>query len=139
MRAFPLESRRLSNGVYTIVLAGGTGLGIILIPNQMKSMFGLPSQDPMISGVVGSVFLAFALLSILGLRSPLKFVPVLLLQLCYKLIWFIGVILPLWIQGQLPIYAISFIAIFASYIIGDLIAIPFPYVFTKQSELASGN
>ena len=133
MRAFPLESRRLSNGVYTIVLAGGTGLGIILIPNQMKSMFGLLSQVPMISGVVGSVFLAFALLSILGLRSPLKFVPVLLLQLCYKLIWFIGVILPLWIQGQLPIYAISFIAIFASYIIGDLIAIPFPYVFAKQS------
>ena len=54
-RVFPLESRRLSNGVYTIVLAGGTGLGIILIPNQMKSMFGLPSQDPMISGVVGGV------------------------------------------------------------------------------------
>ena len=119
--------------IYTIVGAGGFGLGIIGIPNVMKSVFRWPSQDPIVFGVTGSVYLAFAILSILGLRSPLKFVPVLLLQLCYKLIWFIGVILPLWIQGQLPIYAISFIAIFASYIIGDLIAIPFPFVFAKQS------
>src|SRR4030067_3143930 len=114
--------------IYTIVGAGGFGLGIIVIPNIMKSVFRWPSQDPIVFGVTGSVYLAFAILSILGLRSPLKFVPVLLLQLCYKLIWFIGVILLLWIQGSLPIYAISFIAIFESYIIGDRVAIPFPFV-----------
>ena len=120
--------------VYTIVGAGAFGLGIVAIPKVMKSLFGLPSQDPIIFGIIGSIYMAFGLLSILGLRDPLKFVPVLLLQLFYKLVWFIDVILPLLIRGELPSYAVSFMVIFATYIIGDLIAIPFSYVFAKQSE-----
>src|SRR4030042_6851544 len=114
--------------IYTIVGAGGFGLGIIVIPNVMKSVFRWPSQDPIVFGVTGSVYLAFAILSILGLRSPLKFVPVLLLQLCYKVVWFIGVVLPLLVAGEFPMYAILLVVIFATYIIGDLIAIPFSYV-----------
>lgn len=120
--------------IYTIVGAGGFGLGIIVIPNIMKSVFGWPSQDPIVFGVTGSVYLAFAILSILGLRSPLRFVPVLLLQLCYKVVWFIGVILPLLVIGEFPMYAVLLVIIFATYIIGDLIAIPFSYVFAKQSD-----
>jgi hypothetical protein len=69
---------------------------------------------------------------VLGLRAPLKIAPVLVLQLSYKVIWFVGVILPLLISGQFPPYAILFVAIFASFIIGDLIAIPFAYVFGKE-------
>jgi hypothetical protein len=69
---------------------------------------------------------------VLGLRAPLKIAPVLVLQLSYKVIWFVGVILPLLISGQFPPYAILFVAIFASFIIGDLIAIPFPYVYGKE-------
>jgi hypothetical protein len=120
--------------IYTIVGAGGFGLGIIVIPNVMKSVFRWPSQDPIVFGVTGSVYLAFAILSILGLRSPLRFVPVLLLQLCYKVVWFIGVILPLLVVGEFPMYAVLLVVIFATYIIGDLIAIPFSYVFAKQSD-----
>jgi hypothetical protein len=78
--------------------------------------------------------LAFGLLSILGLRSPLKFVPVLLIQLCYKSIWFIGVVLPLLVTGHFPSYAIPTVIIFATYIVGDLIAIPFSYAFAKESN-----
>ena len=117
--------------IYTIVGAGGFGLGIIVIPNVMKSVFRWPDQDPIVFGVVGSVYLAFGLLSILGLRAPLKFVPVLLLQLLYKAIWFLGVVLRLLVVGQFPMYAIMLVVIFATYIIGNLIAIPFSYVFAK--------
>jgi len=106
--------------------------GMIVIPEVIKSMFKWPAEEPIAFGIVGSVYVTFGLLSILGLRSPLKFVPVLLMQLCYKSIWFIGVFLPLLLTGQFPYYAILFIIIFATYIIGDLIAIPFSYVFTKQ-------
>jgi hypothetical protein len=120
--------------IYTIVGAGGFGLGIIVIPNVMKSVFRWPSQDPIVLGVTGSVYLAFAILSVLGLRSPLKFVPVLMLQLCYKVVWFIGVVLPLLVAGEFPMYAILHVVIFATYIIGGLIAIPFSYVFAKQSD-----
>jgi len=120
--------------IWTIVGAGGFGLGIIVIPNIMKSIFGWPTQDPIVYGVTGSVWLAFGIISILGLRSPLKFVPVLLLQLCYKSIWFIGVVLPLLVVGKFPLYAILHVVVMASYIIGDLITIPFSYVFAKQSD-----
>ena len=120
--------------IYTIVGAGGFGVGIIVIPDVMRSVFRWPSGDPIAFGVTGSVYLSFALLCILGVRSPLKFVPVLLLQLSYKVVWFIGVILPLLAVGRFPTYAILHVAIFASYIIGDLIAIPFSYVFARQSD-----
>ena len=120
---------------YTIVGAGGFGLGIIAIPNTMRSVFSWPNQDPIVFGITGSVYLAFGILSILGLRSPLKFVPILLLQLSYKTIWFIGIILPMLLSGEFMTYGLLHVTIFASYIIGDLIAIPFSYVFAKQSQL----
>jgi len=120
--------------IYTIIGAGGFGLGIIVIPKVMLSIFGWPNQDPIVFGVTGSVYLSFALLSILGLRAPLKFVPVLLLQLSYKVVWFIGVIIPIIFAGKFPVYAILLVIIFATYIIGDLIAIPFSYVFAKSTD-----
>jgi hypothetical protein len=120
--------------IYTIVGAGGFGLGMIIMPGFMQSSFGWPSQDPIVLGICGSVYFAFALLSILGLRSPLKFAPVLLLQLSYKVVWFIGVILPILIAGKFPSYAVLYVLIFATYIIGDLIAIPFSYVFAKETD-----
>jgi hypothetical protein len=120
--------------VYTIIGAGGFGLGIIIMPEFVRSKFCLPSQDPIVFGVCGSVYLSFALLSILGLRSPLKFVPILLLQLSYKVVWFIGVILPILFAGKFPTYALLYVVIYATYIIGDLIAIPFSYVFATQSR-----
>jgi hypothetical protein len=119
--------------MYTIVGAGGFGLGIIFLPEVIKSMFRWPVNEPVAFGVIGSVYAAFGLLSLLGLRSPLKFTPVLLLQLCYKSIWFIGVLLPLLINSHFPAYGITLVVIFASYIIGDLIAIPFSYVFAKEA------
>ena len=120
--------------IYTIVGAGGFGLGIITMPDVMRSMFGWPGQDPIVLGVTGSVNLSFALLSVLGLRSPLKFTPVLLLELSYKVVWFIGVILPIVVTAKFPSYALVYVIIFATFIIGDLIAIPFWYVFAKQAD-----
>lgn len=119
---------------YTIAVAGGFGLGAILSPNLIQSVFNMPAQDPIVFGVVGSVYLAFALLSILGLRSPLKFSPILLLQLCYKVVWFVGIIIPLLVAGNFPTHAIVFVVVFATFIIGDLIAIPFSYIFAQQSK-----
>jgi hypothetical protein len=120
--------------IYTIVVAGLFGLGIIVVPEMIKSKFTWPVEEPLAFGIIGSVYMAFGLLSILGLRSPLKFTPILLLQLCYKTIWFIGVVLPLWITGHFPSYAIPTVIIFATFIVGDLIAIPFSYVFAKEPK-----
>lgn len=118
--------------IYTVISAGLLGLGVVLAPDYVISMMGWPLQDPVIFGVFGSVYVAFGLVAIMGLRSPLKFSPVLLLQLSYKIIWFAGVALPLAVKEQFPAYGYVFAAIFLSYIIGDLIAIPFGYIFRKK-------
>jgi hypothetical protein len=118
--------------IYTAAVAGVCGLGMIVVPDTFCSVFSWPDPEPIVFGIVGSVYLAFGLLSLLGLQAPLKFVPVLLLQLCYKSIWFVGVVLPLCVKGQFPRYALLMVIIFASYVIGDLIAIPFGYVFSKR-------
>jgi hypothetical protein len=117
--------------IYTALGAGLFGLSILIIPETFRSICNLPKQEPISFGITGSVFLAFGIVSILGIKSPLKFAPILLLQMVYKTIWFLGVILPMVFKGQLPKHVIIYTAIFASYIIGDIIAIPFKYVFDK--------
>ncbi len=118
--------------IYTILGAGFFGLGTVFLPKLVQSVFGFPSEDPVVFGIVGSVYLAFAVLSILGFRSPVKFSPVLLLQLFYKSIWLICVMLPIFSRGAIEKYAVMTAVIFATYIIGDLIAIPFSYLFKKE-------
>jgi hypothetical protein len=120
--------------IYTVVGAGGFGVMMLFAPNLVESFFGIPVSDPMIYGVTASVWLAFGIMSLLGLRSPLKFLPILLMQCAYKTIWVIGVLLPLALKGELPGYAPLMIFVMVSYIIGDLIAIPFPYLFNKESN-----
>ena len=115
----------------TIIVAGGLGLLTILAPSATTSLLGI-SCAPATYGIVGSVYLAFGLLSILGLRDPLKFVPVLLLQMTYKTIWLLGVALPLVVKGSFPSSEISTVIIFLLIVIGDLIAIPFPYIITRS-------
>lgn len=117
--------------IYTAIGAGLSGFGILFIPEITVSMLNLPIQDPINYGIIGSVYLAFALISLIALKSVLKYVPVLLLQMTYKIIWFLAVILPIVIKGQLPRYSFVIIIIYATYIIGDLIAVPFKYLFEK--------
>jgi hypothetical protein len=109
-------------------------VGVLIAPKALGLAFGWPAQDPVMRGIVASVYAAFGLVSVLGLRAPLKFAPVLLLQLFYKSIWLVGVVVPLWATGELPAHALLFIGIFATYIVGDLIALPFSYLFAPPAR-----
>ncbi|NJD60025.1 MAG: hypothetical protein C3F13_09465 [Anaerolineales bacterium] len=117
---------------YTVITAGGIGLGMIVLPGQMQSLLGWPAEESITFGLAASIFLAVGFVSIFGLRSPLKFVPVLFLQLLYKLVWYVGVILPWLVSGRFPSYAIATVLFWLTFIVGDLIAIPFPYLFAKE-------
>ncbi len=118
--------------IYTSVGAGGFGLGMLLFPGVIQSAFGFPAQDPVVFGIVGSAYAAFGLISVFALRSPLKFVPVLLFQLCYKSIWVAVVASPfLFSSGRLPMHAAVLLLIFVTYIVGDIIAIPFSSITSK--------
>src|SRR3954463_14130655 len=52
-------------------------------------------------GVAISFWAAFSVLAILGLVHPLKMIPLLLVQISYKLIWLVIVALPLWSANHL--------------------------------------
>ena len=120
--------------VYTIIGGGGGGLAILFAPGFVREISGRAAQSSLLLGLAGSVFLAFGVASIFALRCPLKFAPVLVLQLFYKAIWLVGVFVPQMIRGQSPTYVIIGAVVFLTYIIGDLIAIPFSVVFAKESE-----
>jgi hypothetical protein len=118
--------------MYTLVVSGGMGLGMILFPDTIQSILRFPPQDPVMLGACGSIFLALGLISLMGLRSPLKFSPVLLLELVYKPIWLVAVALPLFLEGRFPFYVVTMSAIFITFIVGDLIAIPFSHLFRNR-------
>jgi hypothetical protein len=118
--------------MYTLVVSGSMGLGMILFPDTIQSILRFPPQDPVMLGACGSIFLALGLISLMGLRSPLKFAPVLLLELVYKPIWLVAVALPLFLEGRFPFYVVTMSAIFITFIVGDLIAIPFSHLFRNR-------
>ncbi|NLX50229.1 MAG: hypothetical protein GXY82_10260 [Methanospirillum sp.] len=118
--------------IWTVLGAGGFGLAVLLVPEAVQAAMGYPAQDPMFFGVVACVYVAFGLLSVLGYFSPLKYAPVLLLQLGYKSLWFLAVLLPAAVAGSVPTYGWGLAAIFATYVIGDLIALPFPTLLERE-------
>jgi len=121
--------------VYTLLGAGGTGLLILFTPQSFMQFFSMPATEPYFFGAVGSVFLAFAVVAALGLRSPLTFAPMLLVQLLYKIAWFAFVFIPRLLQGSIPFYGWFVAAVFLSYIILDVIAIPFRWVFSNKAAV----
>jgi hypothetical protein len=54
----------------------------------------------LMSGVAHSFLLALALLSIVGIRYPLRMLPLMIYELTWKMIWLLGIALPLWLAGQ---------------------------------------
>ena len=52
------------------------------------------------SGVAHSFLLALALLSIVGIRYPLRMLPLLVYELLWKMIWLCGIALPLWLSNK---------------------------------------
>lgn len=110
---------------YTAVTAGAAGIAFLAAPRFAAALLGFPPEEPLVFGVVGSVFAAFALLSVAGLRDPVTFAPVLLLQLLYKAIWFLAVVGPRAATGALPGYAFPTMLLFSVYVVGDLVAVPF--------------
>jgi hypothetical protein len=88
----------------------------------------------LIHGVAFSLYAVFATLMLLGVRFPVRMLPLMLQQLFYKLIWLIAVGYPLWSAGRLDQGALGVIKVFAGTVVLDLLVIPWPYVFEKYAK-----
>lgn len=79
-------------------------------------------------GVAFSFWAALSALSVLGLRYPLAMLPVLFLQLFYKVVYLLAVGLPLEVG---PDQEMSIMSVFISGVVMDLVVIPWPYVVAR--------
>jgi hypothetical protein len=88
---------------------------------------------PLMEGVVTCMLVALSVLSFVGLRHPVKMLPVLLFELAWKVIWVAVVALPLWAGDQLdPATAEVFTSCLVVLIV--LAIIPWRYVFTQYVQ-----
>ena len=84
--------------------------------------------DPM-DAIGWCVWTAFATLAGLGIPHPLKMLPILLLEIFYKLLWLLIVALPLWMQGTLAGSNAEEITTKLLWVILPIAAVPWSYVF----------
>jgi hypothetical protein len=114
---------------YTIVGSGLGGVWMLLAPASFAAALAMPAQDPLVLGINAAVYVAFGVVATVGLRSPLAFAPIFLLQLAYKSLWLALVFLPRLARGSVPAYGWFTAAVFVSYVVLDCIAIPFSRLF----------
>ena len=80
--------------------------------------------------VAWSVWTAFATLAGLGFIRPLKMLPILLLEIFYKVLWLIIVAYPLWSTGSLAGSAAQATTASFLWVILPIVAVPWGYAFT---------
>jgi hypothetical protein len=102
------------------------GLGSVVWP-------GIIHHDKpwaLMPGVVHCMLAAMSALAILGLRYPLKMLPLLFFELAWKSIWLIVVALPLWSAHQMDADT-SETAVECLMAVVFLIVMPWRYVFSN--------
>jgi hypothetical protein len=103
----------------------GLGLAVVQLPLFLR-------HEPwtLAEGVMNCMLAALSLLGLLGLRYPVRMLPVLLFESAWKLIWLGVVALPLWISGQMD--AATLEATYAClWVVIILAVIPWRYVYTR--------
>lgn len=90
-------------------------------------------EEPLdyITGVAFSFWATYATLMGIGVRYPVKMLPLLFLQLAYKATWVLTVYLPMQSKGNVTHEAESFYWICITAVILDIIVIPWGYVFNN--------
>ena len=108
-----------------LLLAVGLGLSIgpsIVFPSE-------PSTDA--KTVVRALLGAVGLLALLGLRYPLRMIPLLLFELVWKSIWLIAFAFPAWRSGHLDVNGTQNAVECLVGIVLVLVAVPWPYAIER--------
>jgi len=87
-------------------------------------------------GTVEVMLIAMSLLAGLGLRYPVKMLPLLLFEVAWKLLWLGVVALPLWLDGELE-GATRVQATEVLWVVVIMVAIPWRHVFNQYVVAAA--
>ena len=95
-RALPVSLPRLHFLRFGYLL-----MAVGLVLTKWPLLLSHPQPWPLMEGVETCMLVALSLLSFLGLRYPVKMLPILLFELGWKFIWVAVVVVPLWRADQL--------------------------------------
>lgn len=100
------------------------GMGVQIWPLFLHSQLGVEHMK----GVVRAVFAGLTLVAVLGIRYPLRMLPLLFFDLVWKAIWVLAIGIPLWSAHRLDAgTAESLKACLMGVVVFPLV-IPWPYV-----------
>lgn len=113
-------------------------MAIGLALTKWPGILNPPENASHMGNVVGSMLGALSLLALLGIRYPLKMLPLLFFEFLWKAIWVLAFALPLWSGGQLdPDTRETLIACLMGIVLVSLV-MPWDYVL-KQYLQAPGD
>ena len=81
-----------------------------------------------------SIWASYSLIAVFGLIHPLRMLPLVLLEIAYKLIWLVVVALPLWSAGTLDGSAAEEMTHAFLWVVLPIVATPWRYVFATYVQ-----
>jgi len=104
------------------------GIGIAIV--KWPLVIGYDRSMPLYEGVVAVLLTAMSLLAFLGLRYPVKLLPILLFETLWKLIWLSVVALPAAMSGDVT-QAMSEIVVNCSLVLVIMAVVPWRFVWQR--------
>src|SRR3954451_8463751 len=114
-------------------LVMGVGLAVVKWP----LVIGYDRSTPLYEGVVAVLLTAMSLLAFLGLRYPVRLLPILLFETLWKLIWLSVVALPALVAGDVD-QAMSETIFSCSLVVVIVAVVPWRYTW-QQYVVAKGD
>ena len=108
----------------------GVGLGISLWPSLIASSGAVADAGTVVKALLG----ALSLLCVLGLRYPLRMLPLLIFELLWKIIWVVAFALPLWLTDRLDAYGQETLFACMIGVILVPLVIPWGYVYRTYAK-----
>ena len=120
-----LSVRRLN-----VMRIGYLVMGVGLAVTKWPLLINRTQPWPLFEGVATYLLVAMGLLALLGLRYPVKMLPILLFESVWKLLWVAAVALPLWTADRMD-PATSEVASACLWVVIVLAVIPWRYVVAQ--------
>lgn len=104
-------------------------LGLIL--SVWPDVISAIGRDSDSHTVVGTILVSFSLLALVGLRYPLKLLPILIFEFLWKLLWLLCFSLPAYLNGSMDEYTVGTTFACALGVVLTPLALPWRYVFNE--------
>jgi hypothetical protein len=127
--ARPAVAEELSTRRLNVMRFGFAFMGIGLAINRWPLLLDAPTL-PVMQGVVVCLLTAMSLLALLGLRYPVRMLPILLFEVAWKTLWMAVVAVPHLISGDMNAETSS-VLFNCSFVVVIVAVIPWGYVWRR--------